>query len=161
MYNKIQGIRVISVTPNDNINLIHPSDAPAFTGAGTLVSGNQYNFTTLTAADGADKLNVNDTFVSSTSTVVGRVVAIDTSGSTTLVTFDVSFGATATGSFYASVDLNDGAILYVGSGGDIAIETIGGDDVVVVGAVTGSTIYIQCAKVKATGTSASSILAIW
>ena len=50
--------------------------------------------------------------------------------------------------------------LYVGVGGDVRVLTVGGDDVTFVGVPSGSFMPVWVTKVFATGTTASSILAV-
>jgi len=56
---------------------------------------------------------------------------------------------------------NFGCLLYVGTAGNIKVETVGGDEVTLVGINTGAFIPVQVVKVFATGTTASNILALW
>ena len=56
---------------------------------------------------------------------------------------------------------NNGCVLYVGAGGDLKVTTVGGNDVTFVNIQDGSFLPIQVIKVFATGTTCTSILAIW
>ena len=56
---------------------------------------------------------------------------------------------------------NNGCVLYVGSAGNLRVETVGGDDVTFNNINTGAFIPVQIVKVYATGTTASNILALW
>lgn len=51
--------------------------------------------------------------------------------------------------------------LYVGTGGDLAIETVDGSDLTFIAVTAGSIYPFKAKKVKATGTTASDIVAIW
>lgn len=51
--------------------------------------------------------------------------------------------------------------IYVGSGGDIAVKFTDGGTVTLVGAVTGTILPIQVVQVLSTGTSASSLVALY
>lgn len=55
----------------------------------------------------------------------------------------------------------DARALYVGTSGNVRIITTGGDTVTFTGVIGGSIIPIRTARVTATGTTASNILAIW
>lgn len=55
---------------------------------------------------------------------------------------------------------NRATCLYVGVGGSVRVLTYGGDDVTFVGISSGSFIPVLVSKVFATGTTASSILAV-
>ena len=56
---------------------------------------------------------------------------------------------------------NNGCTLYVGLAGNITVETVGGDVVTFTGMPTGSFVPVHVLKVKASGTDAQSILALW
>ena len=51
--------------------------------------------------------------------------------------------------------------LYIGTGGDVSIVDLGGETVVFVGALAGSILPIQTARVNATGTTAGDIVALY
>jgi hypothetical protein len=56
---------------------------------------------------------------------------------------------------------NNGCVLYVGSGGDLKVLTIGGDEVVFSNIQDGTFFPVQVLRVFATGTTATSIVALW
>jgi hypothetical protein len=58
-------------------------------------------------------------------------------------------------------DINTGCVLYIGTGGDLKVKTIGGDEVTFVNIQDGSFLPVQVLRVFATGTSATNILALW
>lgn len=62
-----------------------------------------------------------------------------------------------------SADLTDHAIkgLWVGGTGSIVLTTVAGDDVTIAAVPAGAIVPIQVARVKATGTTASSIVALY
>jgi len=51
--------------------------------------------------------------------------------------------------------------IYVGGAGDISIDDIGGNTVSFVGVLAGSILPVQTARVNATGTTATSIVALY
>jgi hypothetical protein len=55
---------------------------------------------------------------------------------------------------------NKTSCLYIGVGGDVRVLTAGGDDVTFYGLPSGSFVPVHVAKVFATGTTASSIIAL-
>jgi hypothetical protein len=63
-------------------------------------------------------------------------------------------GATITG-------IDNGACLYIGTGGNLTITTIGGQTVTLTNLADGVFIPIQVRRVFATGTTASDILALY
>ena len=56
---------------------------------------------------------------------------------------------------------NNGCVLYVGGAGDLTVDTVGGDAVTFVAVPAGSFIPVQVKRVYASGTSATSIVALW
>jgi hypothetical protein len=56
---------------------------------------------------------------------------------------------------------NNGCVLYVGGAGDLTVDTVGGDAVTFVAVPAGSFIPVQVTRVYASGTSATSIVALW
>jgi hypothetical protein len=51
--------------------------------------------------------------------------------------------------------------LYVGGAGNVAVITKGGETVTFTGVVAGSILPVRVARVKATNTTATTIMAIW
>ena len=56
---------------------------------------------------------------------------------------------------------NNGCVLYVGGAGDLTVDTVGGYAVTFVAVPAGSFIPVQVTRVYASGTSATSIVALW
>ncbi len=56
---------------------------------------------------------------------------------------------------------NNGCVLYIGGAGDIAVTTIGGDEVIFNALLAGQFVPVQTLKVSQTGTIATDILALW
>ena len=55
----------------------------------------------------------------------------------------------------------EGAVLYIGTAGNLKVTTVAGDEVTFIGINTGAFFPVQVAKVWDTGTSASNIIALW
>jgi|21_taG_2_1085346.scaffolds.fasta_scaffold31709_4 hypothetical protein len=157
-YNKLQGQRALAVVPNNNLDIIHPSNEP-ISQSGTNSSGNVYDYTNLTAAAYDQVITGSTRFI--VSGVEYKNVGIDWSAGYLQVTFGSNLGLVAVTDFYETLDLNEGAVLYVGTGGNVAIETIGGDSVTLTGVISGSFLPVMVSKVKSTGTTASDIIALW
>lgn len=56
---------------------------------------------------------------------------------------------------------NNGCVLYVGTGGNLKVTTIGGDDVVFSNIQDGAFVPVQVLRVWSTGTTATNIVALW
>jgi len=54
-----------------------------------------------------------------------------------------------------------GAVLYIGTGGDVKVTTISGDDVTFKNLANGSVLAVQVKKVFSTGTDADDIVALY
>ena len=54
-----------------------------------------------------------------------------------------------------------GAVLYIGTGGDVKVTTISGDDVTFKNLASGSVLAVQVKKVFSTGTDADDIVALY
>lgn len=61
----------------------------------------------------------------------------------------------------AITGIDNGALLYIGTGGTLTITTIGGQTVTLTNVGNGSYVPIQVRKVFATGTSALGIIALF
>ena len=61
----------------------------------------------------------------------------------------------------AITGIDNGALLYIGTGGSLRITTVGGQTVTMINLPNGSYVPIQVRKVFATGTTASSIIALF
>jgi hypothetical protein len=55
----------------------------------------------------------------------------------------------------------EGAVLYIGTAGNLKVTTVGGDDITFQGVNTGAFFPVNVVKVWATGTSADNIIALW
>jgi hypothetical protein len=58
-------------------------------------------------------------------------------------------------------NINEGAVLYVGTGGDLKVELFGGSVVTLTNVNDGQFIPVQVVKVFSTGTTADNIVALW
>lgn len=51
--------------------------------------------------------------------------------------------------------------IYVGSDGDVAVEMVGGTELVFAAVNAGTVLPVRATKIRATGTTATSIIALW
>lgn len=54
-----------------------------------------------------------------------------------------------------------GSVLYIGTGGDLKVLTVGNDEITFTNIQDGSFLPVQVLRVFATGTTASNIIALW
>lgn len=63
--------------------------------------------------------------------------------------------------FYANAGDNQGNVLYIGTGGDLRVLTVSGDDIVFTNIQDGTFLPIQVLRVFSTNTTALNIVALW
>jgi len=149
-YQKLQVERALTVIASNSINIPNV--------AGPTVSG---------TTDGVTANKLVDSTASFTSNLLGYIVysgiqiatvtAVDDAG-----TLSLSADIMASGEAYTLyADDNNGCVLYAGSGGNIRVLTVGGDDVTFVGLAPGAFVPVQVKRVFASDTGASDIVALW
>ena len=149
-YQKLQVERALTVIASNSINIPNV--------AGPTVSG---------TTDGVTANKLVDSTASFTSNLLGYIVysgiqiatvtAVDDAG-----TLSLSADIMASGEAYTLyADDNNGCVLYAGSGGNIRVLTVGGDDVTFVGLAPGAFVPVQVKRVFASGTGPSDIVALW
>lgn len=155
-YQKLQVSRALSVVPSDDANI------PVI-GYGTVTGT-----TTATTADklvdsGAtfvtDKVKVGDVVYNTTDDTAATVTAVDSE--TTLSVNANIFASGEAYTVYLQERDNLGCVLYVGTAGDVKIETQNGDEVTFENVNSGQFMPINVVKVFSTGTTATGIIALW
>lgn len=151
---KLQVGRALPVIPSNFACVPFPALTAA--GTATAAAGSQFsdstkNFITL-------QVGAGDIVYNTTTGAAGTVVSV--LNATTLV---LNTNAVAIGNAYSLYlgENNAGCVLYVGSAGSIRVTTAGGDDVTFAGVLAGQFIPVNVTKVWATGTGATSIIALW
>ena len=153
-YQKLQGYRAWNVNKSDNtdipnIGIVGPSGTTTSAATNQLIDS-AANFTAETVQTGMIVVNTAD----GTQTTV-----LSIENTTTLnVTNDIMPNAKA----YQLYDGNqEGAVLYIGTAGNLKVTTAGGDEITFQGVNTGTFFPVNVVKVFATGTSADNIIALW
>ena len=154
-YQKLQAGRAWKVYPTDNTDI---PDIGTGGPTGTTTSGgtsqlidNTKDFVTAGVKKGMIVVNTTD----GTQTTVSSI-----ENATTLNVKDNIFSVTAK-AYQIYGGHQEGAVLYIGTAGDLKVETVAGDEVTFVGINTGAFFPVHVKKVFATGTSASNIIALW
>ena len=153
-YQKLQGYRAWNVNKSDNtdipnIGIAGPSGTTTSAATKQLIDSTA-NFTAETVQNGMIVVNTTD----------GTQTTVLSIESTTIlnVTDDIMANAKA----YQLYDGNqEGAVLYIGTAGNLKVTTVGGDEVTFQGVNTGTFFPENVVKVFATGTSADNIIALW
>ena len=153
-YQKLQAGRAWSVNTSDN------TDIPDIGTAGPTG--------TTTSGSATQLIDTNANFTAET-VQTGMIVVNTTDGTQTTVlsienttTLNVANNIMANAEAYQLYDGNqEGAVLYIGTAGNLKVTTVGGDDITFQGVNTGAFFPVNVVKVWATGTSADNIIALW
>jgi hypothetical protein len=151
-YQKLQVERALTVIASNSINIPNV--------AGPTVSGTTDGVTANKLVDSTASFTSNllgYIVYNTTDSTVATVTAVDDAG-----TLSLSADIMASGESYTLyADDNNGCVLYAGSGGNIRVLTVGGDDVTFVGLAPGAFVPVQVKRVFASGTGPSDIVALW
>jgi len=154
-YQKLQGIRAITVFPADDVPVPNPASlkiSSSNTGVVALeLVDASANFVDLNVLAGDVVYNTT----TSTATVVVRVVS-----NTNIILQDDIFLASPNAYKIYSPAL-DGPVLYVGGSGDLNVVTAGGDEVLFVNVQNGAFFPVMVKEVKSSGTNALDIVALF
>ena len=152
--------RALRAHPSNNADIAYP--AINETGTSTSVIASKLVDSTATFIT----LNVRtgDVVHNDTLGTAATVVSVD---SETQLTLNADIFTAAAQSFvvYAMSSQsglgNPGCYLYVGGAGNVSVVTLGGDTITFVGVPAGTTLPIQVVKLRATGTTATQVNAMW
>ena len=158
-YLKLQVGRALPVVLSDTINIPN-SSSPVGSGATTGTGGGNThlvdstaNFITQNVRPGDIVYNLSDGTAATVTSVLSATV---------LVCSAAIFTASPKNYGVYSADSNEnGCVLYVGTGGNLRVLTVGNDDVTFVTVGGGVFLPVSVKRVFATGTAASSIVALW
>ena len=152
--------RALSVIPSDNA--VIPSPYLIHTGVNTSVVTNK--LITITGDFIFDNVAVGDVVYNISSSTAATVVTVDSQTQITLNANIFTTGGQTFRIYQQSIQTgigNTGAFLYVGGAGNVAVTTIGGDDVIFNAVPIGTVLPVQVLKIKSTGTTATLINALW
>lgn len=153
-YQKLQVGRAIPILTNSTYNFPNPSlkkfNSIITGGTATQIVDSTVDFIALGVQIGDLVWEIDG----ASYTVVSNVIDAHT--------LNVADSVIATGDNYAIYAYNqfESAVLYVGSGGNVEVTTVGGDSVLFVNVNSGQFLPVQVLKVTA-GTTANSIIALW
>lgn len=150
---KLQVGRALAVIPSSTIDI--PFPAVAVSGAAT--GGSATTLVNAGATFITSGVKVGDIIYNTSANTVSQVTGIN--NETTLLIRGSAFAAGNNYVIYQGNN-NSGCVLYIGVGGNLAVETTGGDQVTLLNVVSGQFIPVQVMKVLTT-TTATNILALW
>ena len=157
---KTQFSRALSVIKSDNS--VIPSPSLIHTGANTSVVTNK--LITITGDFIFDNVKAGDVVYNISGSLAATVVSVD---SETQITLNANIFTTGGQSFKiyqqsSQTGLgNAGCFLFVGGAGNVAVTTIGGDDVTFNAVPVGTILPVQVIALKSTGTTATLVNALW
>jgi len=152
---KLQVGRALAVIPSNYADI----PFPAVTISSTVTTASGFNLTDSTADFIALGVQAGDIVYDITNQTAATVQSVQSA--TTLV-LNVSGYIIAADSYVLyNGQNNNGCVLYIGGAGDIAVTTVGGDEVKFTALLAGQFIPVQTLKIAQTGTSATDILALW
>ena len=157
----IQAHRALKVLPSNDAEIPFPAVAQSGTNTSTAAFGvlidSAATFVTNSVRTGDIVYNITDSTAATVLSVTNQ---------TTLIMNADIFTATAKSYvvYQASAQTtigNQGCVLYIGGPGNVTMTTNGSDTITLVGLNGGQFVPVQCVKVFATGTTATSIIALW
>jgi len=152
--------RALKAIPSDNA--VIPSPYLIHTGVNTSVVTNK--LITITGDFIFDNVKEGDVVYNTSSSTAATVVTVDSGTQITLNANIFTTGGQLFRIYQQSSQTglgNTGAFLYVGGAGNVAVTTIGGDDVVFNAVPIGTVLPVQVLKLKSTGTTATLVNALW
>ncbi len=153
-YQKLQTYQAIKVIPDNNITIPLPNEVAS--GSTTLGTANKLTDST---AKFKTTVAVGDIIYSGTGAVRDAITTVTAVDSDTVLTVATGVANSKNYNIY-SQGLNEGCLLYIGSDGNVVVETVAGNEVTFTGIVAGTFMPVQVLKVK-TNTTATDILAMW
>ena len=153
--------RALRAHPSDNANIAFPG---AINSAGVNTTATASKLINSAAEFITNPVYIGDVVHNDTAGTAATVVSVD---SETELTLNANI-FTSTAQSYTVYSMspqagigNAGCFLYVGGTGNVSVITIGGDQLTFNGVPAGTTLPIQVLKLRATGTTATLVNALW
>ena len=154
-YQKLQAGRAWSVNTSDNTDI---PDIGTAGPTGTTTSGSTTQLIDSNATFLTSGVQLNMIIVNTTDNTQAVVIGIE---SDTTLTVSANIFAASGKAYEIYGGDQEGAVLYIGTAGNLKVTTVAGDEVTFQGINTGAFFPVHVKKVWATGTSASNIIALW
>ena len=154
-YQKLQAGRAWSVNTSDNTDI---PDIGTAGPTGTTTSGSATQLIDSNAKFLTSGVHLNMIIVNTTDNTQAVVIGIE-NGTTLTVSANIFAASGKAYEIYGGDQ--EGAVLYIGTAGNLKVTTVAGDEVTFQGINTGAFFPVHVKKVWATGTSASNIIALW
>ncbi len=154
-YQKLQAGRAWSVNTSDNTDI---PDIGTAGPTGTTTSGSATQLIDSNATFLTSGVKLNMIIVNTTDNTQAVVIGIEND---TTLTVSANIFAASGKAYEIYGGHQEGAVLYIGTAGNLKVTTVAGDEVTFQGINTGAFFPVHVKKVWATGTSASNIIALW
>ncbi len=154
-YQKLQAGRAWSVNTSDNTDI---PDIGTAGPTGTTTSGSATQLIDSNATFLTSGVQLNMIIVNTTDNTQAVVIGIEND---TTLTVSANIFAASGKAYEIYGGHQEGAVLYIGTAGNLKVTTVAGDEVTFQGINTGAFFPVHVKKVWATGTSASNIIALW
>ena len=154
-YQKLQAGRAWSVNNSDNTDI---PDIGTAGPTGTTTSGSATQLIDSNATFLTSGVQLNMIIVNTTDNTQAVVIGIEND---TTLTVSANIFAASGKAYEIYGGHQEGAVLYIGTAGNLKVTTVAGDEVTFQGINTGAFFPVHVKKVWATGTSASNIIALW
>lgn len=152
--------RALRAHPSNDANIAFP----ATNAAGTNTTATAFKLIDSAATFITNNVRTGDVVHNDTAGTAATVVSVD---SETQLTLNADI-FTATSQTYVVYVMspqsglgNPGCYLYIGGTGNVSVVTLGGDTITFAGVPAGTTLPIQVVKLRATGTTATLVNAMW
>ena len=154
--------RALTVFPSDNAFIPNPA---LFVRLSFTTDGNPFVLIDDNADFLTQKVYPGDVVFNDNNATYATVVSVDSSTQLTLnadITPAADFDYVIYGMSPQANIGNPGCSIYVGgTGGDVAVITIGGDSVTFIAVPTGTILPVQVRQIPVTGSSPSNLIALW
>jgi hypothetical protein len=154
-YQKLQAGRAWSVNKSDNTDI---PDIGTAGPTGTTTSGSTTQLIDTNATFLTSGVKLNMIIVNTTDNTQAVVIGIEDDNT---LTVSANIFAASGKAYKIYGGHQEGAVLYIGTAGNLKVRTVAGDEVTFQGINTGTFFPVNVVKVFATGTSADNIIALW
>jgi len=152
--------RALRAHPSDNADIAFPNQI----AGGTNTTATSFKLINSAALYITKNVKTGDVVHNDTAGTAATVVSVESETELTLNAniFTTTAQAYAIYAMSAQTSMgNPGCFLYVGGTGNVSVITIGGDQITFNGVPAGTTLPIQVLKLRATGTTATLVNALW
>jgi len=154
--------RVLRAHPSDNADIAYPNAIAS--GVSTSTIGT--NIIVDVNGDFVNKgVKTGDVIHNDTLSTAATVVTVSSDGQTLVLNADIFLALGQSYIVYAmssqSSQGNPGCVLYIGGAGNVSVVTIGGEQIGFTGLAAGTILPVQVRRLRATGTTATNVNALW